>query len=33
MFGYIGTYIQANYKSYQIDEPDDIFIIESLMKK
>jgi|TARA_B110000003_G_C16639624_1_gene529683 CMP-N,N'-diacetyllegionaminic acid synthase len=33
MFGYIGTYIQENYKSYQIDEPDDIFIIESLMKK
>lgn len=32
MFGKIGIYIQKNYKSYQLDEPDDIFIIKSLIK-
>ena len=29
IFGKIGFYTQKNYKSYQLDEPDDIFIINS----
>ena len=32
MFGKIGFYTQKYYKSYQLDEPDDIFIIKSLIK-
>lgn len=32
MFGNIGFYIQENYKSFQIDEKNDLIILEILMK-
>lgn len=31
-FGKIGFYIQEYYKSFQIDEPEDIHIVESILK-
>jgi len=32
MFGKIGFFIQENYKSFQLDEKDDLIIIESIIK-
>jgi N-acylneuraminate cytidylyltransferase len=32
LFGKIGTYIQNFYKSFQVDEPEDFHIVESILK-
>ena len=32
MFGKIGIYVQDSYKSFQIDEKEDLIILESIMK-
>jgi len=31
LFGNIGTYVQEFYKSFQLDEPEDVHIIESIL--
>lgn len=32
LFGKIGTYVQNFYKNFQVDEPDDFHIVESILK-